>query len=170
MQLFDKWQSVTEAYNSFHGEAKHLGRAVADFLKDFSETNDSFYNAILKMFKSESEGFSILVKEAESDGFSILVKEGESVDDFPLVFKFRNINDDNDEWEFIVRDKQEENQTMHEYLEECESKGKTHLLGKQIERAEQCLSLVRSELVNFDAYLIIQYLIVELLKNGGFDD
>ncbi len=158
MQLFDKWQSVTEAYNSFHEEAKHLGIAVVDFLKDFSETNDSFYNAILKMFKSESGGFSILVKEAES------------VDDFPLVFKFRNINDDNDEWEFIVRDKQEENQTMHEYLEACERNNTTHSLEKQIERAEQCLSLIRDKLVNFDAYLIIQYLIVELLKNGGFDD
>ncbi len=158
MQLFDKWQEVTEAYNSFNGEAKHLGRAVADFLKYFSETNDSFYKVILKMFKSDSGDFSILVKEAES------------VDDYPLVFKFKNINDDKEEWEFVVRDKQAENKTMHDFLEECESKNKTHSLEKQIERAEQCLSLIRSELVNFDAYLIIQYLIVELLKNGGFDD
>ncbi len=158
MQLFEKWQSVTEAYESFYEESEHLGRAVVDFLKEFSEANDSFYNAILKMFKSESEGFSILVKEAES------------VDDFPLVFKFKNINDDKDAWEFIVRDKQEENQTIHDFLEECESKNKTHLLEKQIKRAEQCLSLIRDKLVNFDAYLIIQYLIVELLKNGCFDD
>ncbi len=158
MQLFEKWQSVTEAYNSFNEEAKYLGRAVADFLKDFSETNDSFKNAFLKKFK------------AHCDGFSILIKEAESVEDFPLVFKFRNINDNKDAWEFIVKDKQEENKTMHEFLEKRESKGKTHLLEKPIERAEQCLSLVRSELINFDAYLIIQYLIVELLKNGGFDD
>lgn len=103
------------------------------------------------------------------DGFSILVKTAESVEDYPLVFSFKN--DSNGEiWEFIVRDKQNGNKTMHDFLEECESKGETHLLEKQIERAEQCLSLIRSELVNFDAYLIIQYLIVELLENGGFDD
>ncbi len=156
MQLFDKWQSVTEAYNSFHGEAKHLGRAVADFLKDFSETNDSFHNAILKMFKSDSGGFSILVKEAES------------VEDYPLVFRFKN--DSDEVWEFVIKDKQKENKTMHDFLEESESKNKTHLLEKQIKRAEQCLSLIRDKLVNFDAYLIVQYLIVELLINGGFDD
>ncbi len=156
MQLFEKWQSVTEAYNSFHEEAKNLGIAVADFLKRFSETNDSFYNAILKMFDSKSDRFSILVKTAES------------VDDFPLAFRFKNESDE--VWEFVVRDKQEENKTMHEFLEESESKDKTHSLEKQIERAEQCLSLIRDKLVNFDAYLIIQYLIVELLKNGGFDD
>ncbi len=157
MQLFEKWQSATEAYNSFYEESEHLGRAVADFLKDFSEANEILYNAILKMFDSESDGFSILVKTAES------------VEDYPLVFRFKN--DSNGEiWEFVVRDKQEENKTIHEFLEECESNSKTHLLEKQIERAEQCLSLVRSELVNFDAYLIIQYLIVKLLKCGGFDD
>ncbi len=156
MQLFEKWKIVTEAYNSFHEESEHLGRAVADFLKDFSEANDTFSNAILKMFDSESDGFSILVKTAES------------TEDYPLVFRFKN--DSDEVWEFIVRDGQEENKTMHEFLEECESNNKTHLLEKQIERAEQSLSLVRSELVNFDAYLIIQYLIVELLKNGGFDD
>ncbi|MEE9094222.1 hypothetical protein VXM97_06280, partial [Helicobacter pylori] len=148
---------VTEAYESFNDEAKHLGRAVADFLKDFSETNDSFNNAISKIFN------------VNCDGFSILVKEAESVEDYPLVFKFKNANN-SDVWEFIVKETQEENQTMHEFIEECESKGKTHLLEKQIERAEQYLSFIRDKLVNFDAYLIIQYLIVELLKNGGFDD
>ncbi|WP_187852259.1 hypothetical protein [Helicobacter pylori] len=152
-----KWQSVTEAYEFFYIEAKHLGRAVADFLKDFSETNDSFNNAISKIFNGNCDGYSILVKEAES------------VEDYPLVFKFKNANN-NDTWEFIVKETQERNQTMHEFLEECESEGKTHLLEKQIERAEQCLSLIRDKLVNFDAYLIIQYLIVELMKNGGFDD
>ncbi len=106
--------------------------------------------------------------DSGSERFSILVKTAESVEDYPLVFKFKN--DNNEVWEFIVKDKQEENKTMHDFIRECENKGKTHLLDKQIERAEQCLSLVRSELVNFDAYLIIQYLIVELLKNGGFDD
>ncbi len=155
MQLFEKWQSATDAYNSFYEEAEHLGLEVVTFLKHFSEANDTFSNAIFKMFDSESERFSILVKTAES------------VEDYPLVFKFKN---DSEIWEFIVRDKQNENKTMHEFLEECESNSKTHLLEKQIERAEQCLSLIRSELVNFDAYLIIQYLIVELLKNGGFDD
>ncbi len=158
MKLFEKWQELTDAYNSFNGEYKILAKEVSFFLEYLVQTNDSFKNAIVKKFKGHCDGFSILVKEAES------------VDDFPLVFKFKNINDNKDEWEFIVRDKQEENQTMHDFLEECERDKKTHLLGKQIERVEQCLSLVRSELVNFDAYLIIQYLIVELLKNGGFDD
>ncbi len=155
MQLFEKWKNAREAYNSFYEEAEHLGLEVVTFLKHFSEANDTFSNAILKMFDSESERFSILVKTAES------------TEDYPLVFRFKN---DSEFWEFIVRDKQEQNKTMHEFLEECESNSKTHLLEKQIERAEQCLSLVRSELVNFDAYLIIQYLIVELLVNGGFDD
>ncbi|WRB81883.1 hypothetical protein KVC80_05575 [Helicobacter pylori] len=156
MQLFEKWQDATEAYNSFYEESEHLGIAVVDFLKHFSEANDTLYNAILKMFDSESERFSILVKTAES------------VEDYPLVFRFKNNN--NEVWEFIVKDKQNENKTMHDFLEACESDNTTHLLEKQIERAEQCLFLVRSELVNFDAYLIIQYLIVELLKCGGFDD
>ncbi len=156
MKLFTDWQSATEAYNSFYKESEHLGRVVADFLKHFSEANDTLKNAIFKMFDSESERFSILVKIAES------------VEDYPLVFRFKN--DSGEVWEFIVKDKQKENKTIHDFLEECESNSKTHLLKKQIERAEQCLSLVRSELVNFDAYLIVQYLIVELLKCGGFDD
>ncbi|WP_181232287.1 hypothetical protein [Helicobacter pylori] len=156
MQLFEKWQSAQETYNSFYEEAEHLGLEVATFLKHFCEANDTLKNAIFKMFDSKSERFSILVKTAES------------VDDFPLVFKFKN---DNEEvWEFIVRDKQEENKTMHHFLEACERDSTTHSLEKQIERARQCLLLIRSELVNFDAYLIIQYLIVELLINGGFDD
>ncbi len=156
MQLFKKWQSVTEAYNSFYEESERLGLEVVTFLKRFSETNDTLKNAIFKMFDSEREQFSILVKTAES------------IEDYPLVFRFKN--DSNEVWEFIVRDKQNENKTMHDFLEACESNGKTHLLQKQIQRAEQCLSLIRSELVNFDAYLIIQYLIVELLKGGCFDD
>ncbi|GAA7896609.1 hypothetical protein HpMS204_12690 [Helicobacter pylori] len=78
MQLFEKWQSAQEAYDSFHEESEHLGRAVVDFLKDFSETNDRFHNAILKVFKSDSGGFSILAKITES------------IEDYPLVFKFKN--------------------------------------------------------------------------------
>ncbi len=156
MQLFEKWQSVTEAYNSFYEEAEHLGLEVVTFLKHFSEINDTLTNAIVKMFDSESERFSILVKEAES------------VEDYPLVFRFKN--DSGKVWEFVVRDKQHENKTMHDFLEECERDNTINLLEKQIKRAEQCLALVRSELANFDAYLIIQYLIVELLINRGFDD
>ncbi len=157
MQLFEKWQSVTETYKSFYEEAEHLGLEVVTFLKHFSEANNTLSNAILKMFDSNSERFLILVKTAES------------VEDYPLVFRFKNNN--NEVWEFVVKDKQNENKTIHDFLEECESNSKTHLLEKkQIEIAEQCLSLVRSELVNFDVYLIIQYLIVELLKSGSFDD
>ncbi len=149
MKLFDKWQSVTEAYNSFNGEYKILAKEVSFFLEYLTQTNDSFYNAVLKMFNSDSGGFSILVKEAES------------VDDFPLVFKFKNINDDKDEWEFIVRDKQEENKTMLQYLKSIQHEDKDHALIKQ--NAEKAG-------VSTDAMLIVEYLIVELLKNGGFDD
>ncbi|MFT2607595.1 hypothetical protein [Helicobacter pylori] len=78
MQLFKKWQSFKDAYNSFYEESEHLGLEVTTFLKHFSEANDTLKNAILKMFDSESERFSILVKTAES------------VDDFPLVFRFKN--------------------------------------------------------------------------------
>ncbi len=158
MQLFEKWQSVTEAYNSFYEESDHLGLEVVTFLKHFSEANNTLSNAIFKMFDSESDGFSILVKTAES------------VEDYPLVFKLKN--DSDEVWEFIVRDKQEENKTMHEYLEECESNSKTHLLEKQINKAKECLSLVKQYRDNKRdcAVWIIDFLIVELLINGGFDD
>ncbi len=158
MQLFDKWQSVTEAYDSFYQESEHLGRAVVDFLKHFSEANDTLKNAILKMFDSESDQFSILAKTAES------------VESYPLVFRFKNAN--NEVWEFVVRDKQKENKTIHDFLEACERDNTTHLLKKQIERAEQCLSLVKQYRDNKRdcAVWIIDFLIVELLKNGGFDD
>ncbi|WP_187848819.1 hypothetical protein [Helicobacter pylori] len=73
MKLFDKWQSVTEAYDFFHEEANHLGRAVADFLKDFSETNDSINKAISKIFNGNCDSFSILVKEVESAWNYLLV-------------------------------------------------------------------------------------------------
>ncbi len=158
MQLFDKWQSVTEAYNSFYEEAEHLGLEVVTFLKHFSEANDTLSNAIFKMFDSESERFSILVKTAES------------IEDYPLVFKFKN--DSHEVWEFVVRDKQEENKTMRDFIEECESNSKTHLLEKQINKAKECLSLVKQYRDNKRdcAVWIIDFLIVELLVNGGFDD
>ncbi len=162
MQLFDKWQSVTEAYKSFNEEYKILAKEVSFFLEYLIQTNDSFKNAIFKMFDSESDGFSILAKEAES------------VEDFPLVFKFRNINDDNDEWEFIVRDKQEENQTLLKYLKSIQYEDKDHLSIKQIDRAGELRSFMKQNGekagVSSNAMLIVEYLIVELLKNGGFDD
>ncbi len=158
MQLFEKWQSVTEAYNSFYEESEYLGLEVATFLKHFSEANDTLTNAILKMFKSGSERFSILVKTAES------------VVDYPLVFRFKNNN--NEVWEFIVRDKQAENKTMHDFLEACERDGNKQLLEKQINKAKECLSLVKQYRDNKRdcAVWIIDFLIVELLKGGGFDD
>ncbi len=162
MKLFEKWQSVTEAYNSFNGEYKILAKEVSFFLEYLTQTNDSFKNALLKKFKGHCDGFSILLKEAES------------VDDFPLVFKFKNINDDKDAWEFIVRDKQEENKTMHEYLKSIQHEDKDHALIKQIERAVECRAFMKQNAekagVSTDAMLIVEYLIVELLKNGGFDD
>ncbi len=42
MQLFEKWQSVTDAYKSFYEEAEYLGLEVATFLKHFCEANDDF--------------------------------------------------------------------------------------------------------------------------------
>ncbi|MFP6028574.1 hypothetical protein ACLF9O_07835 [Helicobacter pylori] len=161
MQLFEKWQRATETYDSFYEESEHLGLEVATFLKHFSEANDTLNNAILKMFDSESERFSILVKTAES------------VEDYPLVFKFKN--DSNGEiWEFIVRDKQEENKTMREYLKSIQYEDKDHSLIKQIEHAGGCRSFMKQNAekagVSSDAMLIVDYLIVELLKCGGFDD
>ncbi|GAA7881551.1 hypothetical protein HpMS197_07630 [Helicobacter pylori] len=47
MQLFEKWQSATEAYCSFYEEAEHLGLEVA---------NDTLYNAVLKMFDTACDG------------------------------------------------------------------------------------------------------------------
>ncbi len=162
MQLFDKWQEVTEAYNSFNGEYKILAKEVSFFLEYLIQTNDSFKNVILKKFKGHCGGFSILLKEAES------------VDDFPLVFNFENIDDDKDEWEFIVRDKQEENKTLLEYSRSIQHEDKDHALIKQIERAGECRAFMKQNGqkagVSSDAMLIVEYLIVELLKNGGFDD
>ncbi|WQY54947.1 hypothetical protein KVL89_02400 [Helicobacter pylori] len=158
MQLFKKWQSFKEAYNSFYEESKHLGLEVATFLKHFSEANDTLSNAIFKMFESESDRFSILAKTAES------------TEDYPLVFKFKN--DSDEVWEFIVKDKQDENKTIRDFIEACQRDGTTHLLEKQIERAKQCLLLVKQNRDNKRdcAVVIVDYLIVELLKNGGFDD
>ncbi len=116
MQLFTKWQSAKEAYNSFYEESEHLGLEVITFLKNFCEANDTIKKAILKMFDSESDRFSILVKTAES------------VEDYPLAFKFKNAN--GEVWEFIVRDRQDENKTMRDFLEACERDSTTHLLKK----------------------------------------
>ncbi|GAA9642342.1 hypothetical protein HCM100_15310 [Helicobacter pylori] len=158
MKLFEKWQSVTEAYNSFYEEAEYLGLEVVTFLKHFSELNDTLKNAISKMFDSQSERFVILAKTAES------------IEDYPLAFKIKN--DSDEVWEFVVRDKQDENKTMHDFLEACERDSTTHLLEKQIERAKQCLLLVKQYRRNKRdcAVVIVDYLIVELLVNGGFDD
>ncbi|WP_129074070.1 hypothetical protein [Helicobacter pylori] len=159
MQLFEKWQSATETYNIFYEEAEHLGLEVVTFLKHFCKTNDCLYNAVLKMF------------DTACDGFSVFVKTADSIEDYPLVFRFKN--DSNGEiWEFIVRDKQDENKTMCDFIEQCERDGKTHSLEKQINKAKECLSLVKQHRDNKRdcAVWIIDYLIVELLKGGGFDD
>ncbi|WP_237003025.1 hypothetical protein [Helicobacter pylori] len=162
MQLFDKWQSVTEAYESFREKHNVLAREVSFFLEYLMQTDDSFKNAILKKFKGHCDGFSILVKEVES-----------AWDSF-LVFKFRNENDNNDTWEFIVKDKKEENQTMHEYLKSIQHEDKDHSLTRQIARAGECRSFMKQNGekagVSSDVMVIVEYLIVELLKNGGFDD
>ncbi|GAA8768280.1 hypothetical protein BTM119_15450 [Helicobacter pylori] len=158
MQLFEKWKIATEAYNSFYEETEHLGLEVVTFLKHFSEANDTISNAIFKMFNTACNGFSILVKTAES------------IEDYPLVFKFKN--DSDEVWEFIVRDNQDENKTMRDFIKVCEYDGKTHSLEKQINKAKECLSLVKQYRDNKRdcAVWIIDFLIVELLVNGGFDD
>ncbi|GAA9375910.1 hypothetical protein BTM413_15070 [Helicobacter pylori] len=159
MQLFEKWNSATEAYNVFYEEAEHLGLEVVTFLKHFSEANDTISNAIFKMFNTPCNGFSILVKTAES------------MEDYPLVFSFKD-DSSGEIWEFIVKNKQDENKTMRDFIKLCERDGTTHLLEKQIERARQCLSLVKQYRDNKRdcAVWIIDYLIVELLKYGCFDD
>ncbi len=159
MQLFKKWQSVTEAYNNFYEESEHLGLEVVTFLKHFCEANDTLRNAIFKMFDSESERFSILVKTAES------------IEDYPLVFKFKN-ESNGEIWEFIVKDKQEQNKTMRDFIEACERDVSKQLLEKQINKAKECLLLVKQYRDNKRdcAVWIIDFLIVELLINGGFDD
>ncbi len=108
--------------------------------------------------------------DSESDRFSILVKTAESTKDYPLVFRFKN--DSDEVWEFIVRDKQDENKTMRDFVEQCERDGSKHLLEKQINKAKECLSLVKQHRDNKRdcAVWIIDYLIVELLKREGFDD
>ncbi|GAA9041642.1 hypothetical protein HpHA136_07150 [Helicobacter pylori] len=158
MQLFEKWKIATEAYDSFYEESEHLSLEVVTFLKHFSEENDTLKNAILKMFDSACDGFSILVKTAES------------VEDYPLVFKFKNNNDE--VWEFVVRDKQADNKTLRDFIEQCERDNTTHSLEKQINKAKECLLLVKQYRDNKRdcAVWIIDYLIVELLVNGGFDD
>ncbi len=104
MQLFEKWQSVTDAYKSFYEEAEHLGLEVSIFLKHFCE--------------------------------------------------------------------QDENKTMCEFISECERNGTKHLLEKQINKAKQCFSLMKQyRKKETDCTLvIIGYLIVALLNDGGFDD
>ncbi|MCQ2663729.1 hypothetical protein JT117_07460 [Helicobacter pylori] len=158
MQLFKKWQNARDAYDIFYQESEHLGLEVVTFLKHFCEANDILTNAILKMF------------DTESDRFSILVKTADSVEDFPLVFKFKNAN--NEVFEFVVRDNQDKNKTMRDFLEACDRDNTTHLLKKPIERAKQCLSLVKQYRENKRdcAVVIIDYLIVELLENGGFNE
>ncbi|MGL2475246.1 hypothetical protein ACOWMQ_07860 [Helicobacter pylori] len=160
MNLFDKWNDAVETYNRFREEYKILAKEVSFFLEYLLTTNDSFKNAILKMFKDHCDGFSILVKEAET------------IDDYPLVFKFKSINDKEDAWEFIVKDKQEENQTIREFLKSIQYEEKDHSLTKQIERASECRAFMKQQgekaEVSNDAMLIVEYLIVELLKDGGF--
>ncbi len=52
MQLFEKWQSVTDAYKSFYEEAEHLGLEVSIFLKHFCEQDE---NKTMHEFISECE-------------------------------------------------------------------------------------------------------------------
>ncbi|KNE08767.1 hypothetical protein [Helicobacter pylori] len=158
MQLFEKWENAKQAYNRFYEEAKYISIEVSIFLKSFNDIDNSLTKAVLKMFDNVSDRFSILVKTAES------------VDDYPLVFRFEN--DSEKVWEFIVRDKPDENKTMRDFLDACERDSKTQLLEKQIERAKQCLLLVKQHRDNKRdcAVWIIDFLIVELLISGGFDD
>ncbi|MBH0293952.1 hypothetical protein [Helicobacter pylori] len=160
MKLFNKWNDIVEAHDSFSGECHILAKEVSFFLEYLLTIDESFKNAILKMFKNNSDRFSILVKEAESAW------------DYPLVFKFTSENDKEDAWEFIVKDKQSENQTMREFLKSIQDQDKDHSLIKQIERAGECISFMKQQgekaEVSNDAMAIIEYLIVELLKDGGF--
>ncbi|WQT55772.1 hypothetical protein KVE55_04260 [Helicobacter pylori] len=125
------------------------------FLKDFSVIDDSLKNIISRMFKNPCDGFFILVKIAET------------IDDYPLVFKFKS---GNDAWEFIVKDKRDENKTMNGFLIEL-GQDSYFSLKDQIDRARLCLGSVRKhrEKVSMQAMEIVEYLIVELLRCGAFD-
>ncbi len=101
---------------------------------------------------------------SESERFSILVKTAESVEDYPLVFRFKN--DIDEVWEFIVRDKQEENKTMRDFLEACERDSKTQLLEKQIEREKQAKNKGLSEQQAKEYALNIVKSIPEVLEKG----
>ncbi|UOS06826.1 hypothetical protein [Helicobacter pylori] len=87
------------------------------------------------------------------------------------MFSFKN-DSNGDIWEFVIRDKQDENKTMRDFVEQCERDGSKHLLEKQINKAKECLLLVKQYRDNKRdcAVWITDYLIVELLKYGGFDD
>ncbi|AFX91244.1 hypothetical protein HPAKL117_04220 [Helicobacter pylori Aklavik117] len=63
MKLFDCWNDVLEAYESFKKESVYLSSQVVKLLQDFCNDNDTLKNAIFKMFKGNCDGFSILVKE-----------------------------------------------------------------------------------------------------------
>ncbi|WP_187848821.1 hypothetical protein [Helicobacter pylori] len=79
MKLFDKWQSVTEDYESFSEEVKILAKEVCFFLEYLTQTDDSFKNAILKMFESYCDSFIILVKEVESiDDYFLVTQDNDS--------------------------------------------------------------------------------------------
>ncbi|WP_187847263.1 hypothetical protein [Helicobacter pylori] len=75
---------------------------------------------------------------------------------------------------FTDKDKQEENQTMHEFLKSIQHEDKDHSLTRQIARAGECRSFMKESGekagISSEAMLIVEFLIVELLKNGGFDD
>ncbi|ASM63625.1 hypothetical protein CGC32_02955 [Helicobacter pylori] len=45
MQLFEKWQSVTDAYKSFYEESEHLGLEVVTLLKRFNDIDNSLTKA-----------------------------------------------------------------------------------------------------------------------------
>ncbi|WQS07849.1 hypothetical protein KVE43_05995 [Helicobacter pylori] len=63
---------------------------------------------------------------------------------------------------------------MREFLKSIQHEDKDHSLTKQIARAGECRSFMKESArkaeISNDAMIIVEYLIVELLKNGEFDD
>ncbi|WRA90310.1 hypothetical protein E5L41_04180 [Helicobacter pylori] len=145
MGLFEAWDEATEWFSIYKTNAERLGREVADFLKEFSESDESIKNAIEKKLNG-------------CDGFSILVKTAEIVEDYPLVFKFRSLDKAN-AWEFIVK----------EIKSDIERENKR--LIEQIKRLKKirCQLEKRKERPSDEAMFILDSLIVELFREGAFE-
>ncbi|WP_024774196.1 hypothetical protein [Helicobacter pylori] len=59
MQLFEKWQSVTDAYKSFYEEGEHLGLEVSIFLKHFCEAKECL--SLVKQYRDNKRDCAVWI-------------------------------------------------------------------------------------------------------------